>query len=223
MSRFKRVANKRVSRLAANLPLLKHNLCPLTFLGVSEESYTQAVLGVYEMTRVELLRDMFVWAYERSTQEYLAIKQHLVEPDPLRLKYRDTLKAIVREVVLKAEKDTFGQIRALVAAQVVEADRDEVQALVVDEVRRLHEGVLARYGLRVSEWEVWKENQLLEKHKQGYSKHPITVEEFSVWQDEQTWGEKKPLAPATQSLLGIMKGTSIDEDDYKQHLEDKYL
>ena len=111
------------------------------------------------MTRVELLRDMFVWAYERSTQEYLAIKHHLVEPDPLRLKYRDTLKAIVCEVVLKAEKDTFGQIRALVAAQVVEADRDEVQALVVDEVRRLHEGFLARYGLRVSEWEAWKSTQ----------------------------------------------------------------
>ena len=148
--------NKRFSRLAANLPLLKHNLCPLTFLGVSGELYTQAVLGVYEMTRVELLLDMFVWAYERSTQEYLAIKQHLVEPDPLRLKYRDMLKVIVREVVLKAEQDTFGQIRALVMAQVVEADRDEAQALVVDEVRRLHERVLARYGLRPSEWETLK-------------------------------------------------------------------
>ena len=33
---------------------------------------------------------------------------------------------------------------ALVAAQVVEADRDEV--------RRLHERVLAQYGLRPSEW-----------------------------------------------------------------------
>ncbi len=150
--------NKRVSRLAANLPLLKHNLCPLTFLGVSEPLYTQAVLGVYEMTRVELLRDMFVWAYERSTQEYLAIKQNLVAPDPLRLKYRDTLKAVVREVVLRGEKDTVGQIRTLVAAQVSEADRDEVQALVIDELRRLHEGVLARYGLRPSEWVAWKES-----------------------------------------------------------------
>jgi len=27
------------------------------------------------MTRVELLRDFYVWAYERSTQEYLVIKQ----------------------------------------------------------------------------------------------------------------------------------------------------
>jgi len=61
--------NKRTSRLAANLPLFRANLCPLTFLDVPEQAYSRATLGVYEMTRVELLRDLYVWAYERSTQE----------------------------------------------------------------------------------------------------------------------------------------------------------
>ena len=77
--------NKRTSRLAANLPLIRANLCPLTFLDVPERAYTCAMLGVYEPTRVELLRDLYLWAYERSTQEYLAIRQTLAEPDPLRL------------------------------------------------------------------------------------------------------------------------------------------
>ncbi|WP_339423270.1 Fic family protein [Photorhabdus heterorhabditis] len=45
--------NKRTSRLAANLPLLRSNLCPLTFLDVPEEAYSRAMLGVYEMTKVE--------------------------------------------------------------------------------------------------------------------------------------------------------------------------
>jgi hypothetical protein len=31
-----------------------------------------------------------------------------------------------------------------------------VQALIVEELRRLHEGVLARYGLRPSEYAAWK-------------------------------------------------------------------
>jgi hypothetical protein len=31
----------------------------------------------------------------------------------------------------------------------------DVKALVVEELRRLHEGVLARYGLRPSEFETW--------------------------------------------------------------------
>lgn len=53
--------NKRASRLAANLPLIQANLCPLTFLDVPEQAYSRAVLGVYELTRVELLRDLYVW------------------------------------------------------------------------------------------------------------------------------------------------------------------
>ena len=150
--------NKRTSRLAANLPLFRANLCPLTFLGVPEPAYSRATLGVYELTRVELLRDLYVWAYERSTQEYLAIKQELAEPDPMRLAYRAVIKEAVRQVVQRLDADTLGAI-AQAIAPVPQADRDEVQALVVQELRRLHEGVLARYGLRPSELSAWKAAQ----------------------------------------------------------------
>ncbi|MBY0572541.1 MAG: Fic family protein, partial [Undibacterium sp.] len=44
--------NKRTSRLAANLPLFRANLCPLTFLDVPESAYSRAMMGVYELTRV---------------------------------------------------------------------------------------------------------------------------------------------------------------------------
>ena len=151
--------NKRTSRLAANLPLLQHNLCPLTFLGVPEAAYSQAILGVYEMTRVELLRDVFVWAYERSTQEYTALKQNLAEPDPLRLRYRELIKRVIREVVLAPNTDSLDMIRQAVAQIVDLTEREELQALLIDELRRLHEGVLARYGLRPSEWERWSDAQ----------------------------------------------------------------
>ncbi len=148
--------NKRTSRLAANLPLFRANLCPLTFLGVPEQAYSRATLGVYEMTRVELLRDLYVWAYERSTQEYLAIKQDLVEPDPLRLAWRDLIKQTIREVIRHPELDPFTSIRRSVAERVQERESADVQALIVEELRRLHEGVLARYGLRPSEYTAWK-------------------------------------------------------------------
>lgn len=150
--------NKRTSRLAANLPLLRHNLCPLTFLGVPEAAYSQAILGVYEMTRVELLRDLFIWAYERSTQEYLALKQNLAEPDPLRLTYRELIKHVIREVVLTPNTDPLDLIRQAVTS-IDESEREAVQALLIEELRRLHEGVLARYGLRPSEWERWSNAQ----------------------------------------------------------------
>lgn len=148
--------NKRTSRLIANLPLFRANLCPLTFVDVPEAAYSRAILGVYELTRVELLRDLFVWAYERSTQEYLAIKQDLAEPDPLRLAYRDVIKQTVQAVVLHPGEDAMARIAHTLAGRVPEPDRAAVQAITVDELRRLHEGVLARYGLRPSEFAAWK-------------------------------------------------------------------
>lgn len=148
--------NKRTSRLFANLPLIRANLCPLTFLGVPEPAYSHAVLGVYELTRIELLRDLYLWAYERSTQEYLAIKQELAEPDPLRLAYRDVIKETVRQVVTHPEQDELDLVRRHVQTQVPAADRSDVETLVIEELRRLHEGVLARYGLRPSEYARWR-------------------------------------------------------------------
>ncbi|MFC3464140.1 Fic family protein [Aeromonas media] len=148
--------NKRTSRLAANLPLFRGNLCPLTFLDVPEQAYSRATLGVYEMARIELLRDLYVWAYERSTQEYLAIKRDLAEPDPLRLAWRDLIKQTVRGVVTSIQLDPLSTIEQAVSENVPQQERSAVQALIVEELRRLHEGVLARYGLRPSEFIAWK-------------------------------------------------------------------
>ncbi len=35
--------------------------------------------------------------------------------------------------------------------------------------------------------------------------------------------EQKTIPPKTKSLVGIMSRSGVDEADYKQHLEDKYL
>lgn len=152
--------NKRTSRLAANLPLFRANLCPLTFLDVPESIYSHATLGVYELARVELLRDLYVWAYERSTQEYQAIQQDMTEPDPTRLAYRDVIKQAVRAIVQQPQVDTLQAVQRALAV-VPEVDMPSVKALVVQELQRLHEGVLARYALRPSELAAWKAAQKL--------------------------------------------------------------
>lgn len=156
--------NKRTSRLAANLPLFRANLCPLTFLDVPEQAYSRATLGIYEMGRVELLRDLYVWAYERSTQEYSAIKQDLVEPDPLRLTWRDFIKQTIHQVVMSPEQDPFTLIQQTVKTAIPTAEQNDLQALIVEELRRLHEGVLARYGLRPSEFSAWRAVQQSNKN-----------------------------------------------------------
>lgn len=151
--------NKRTSRLAANLPLIRANLCPLTFLGVPEQAYSRAILGVYELTRVELLRDLYLWAYERSTQEYLAIKQELAEPDPMRLAWRQRIRETVRQVVLHADSNPLDVIRNNLTDLASEEEQREVADLIIEELRRLHEGVLARYSLRPAEFQHWRKKQ----------------------------------------------------------------
>lgn len=148
--------NKRTSRVAANIPLLKANLCPITFLGVPEEAYSPAILGIYELTRVELLRDLFMWAYERSTQEYLAVKREMVAPDPLRLHYRDVIRKIIHQVVKNYQQDAISLIQQHLEKNIPEKDRNNLQMLIFEELRRLHEGNLARYDLRPAEYSTWK-------------------------------------------------------------------
>ena len=91
--------NKRVSRLAANIPLIRHNLCPLSFIDVPQQAYVDGMIGIYELNRVELLRDVFIWAYERSCQQYVAAQQHLVPPDTFRLRYRLQLSTTVATLI----------------------------------------------------------------------------------------------------------------------------
>ena len=61
----------------------------------------------------DLLSDVFVWAYQRSCQSYLAITQTMVEPNLLKIKDREAL-------------------------------------------HQLHEGSVARYRMRRSEYLAWQ-------------------------------------------------------------------
>lgn len=147
--------NKRVSRLAANIPLIRRNVSPLSFIDVPREAYVEGILGVYELRRVDLLRDVFVWAYERSCQQYVAIRQQLVPPDTFRLRYRAELTATVRAIVQRALAATDATIRKLLPPLVKKADRPRFIALVREELKSLHEGNAIRFGLRPLEYAEW--------------------------------------------------------------------
>ena len=148
--------NKRVSRLAANIPLIKQNLAPLSFVDVPEAAYIDGTLAVYELHQIELLRDVFTWAYERSCRRYTLIKQALPEPDPLRMRYRDALLQVVSRMVRDGLAVAPDVIRPLINADVAPEDLDDVVAMVINELLQLHEGNIARYQLRPSEFAAWK-------------------------------------------------------------------
>ncbi|ODS52290.1 MAG: hypothetical protein ABS36_16970 [Acidobacteria bacterium SCN 69-37] len=149
--------NKRVSRLAANIPFVRANLSPLSFTDVPRDLYAHATLGVYELNRGELLKDVFLWAYERSAARYASVRQSLGEPDPFRLRHRDALRAIVTDVV-RAPMDrraAAGHIAAWANQNIAADERESFRSLAEEELLSLHEGNFARYQIRPAEFAAW--------------------------------------------------------------------
>jgi hypothetical protein len=142
--------------LGANIPLIRNNLCPLSFIDVPEQAYVEGTLGVYEFNQVDLLLDLFVWAYERSCQRYLAITQTMAEPDPLRIRYREELIEAVQTIVRGGLLPTAQNIRDLTDELVPEDEGQGFSKLVLEAIKHLHEGSVARYRLKLSEFQGWQ-------------------------------------------------------------------
>jgi hypothetical protein len=151
--------NKRVSRLAANIPLIKGNFSPLSFVDVPERAYIDALLGVYELNRIELLRDVFVWGYERSCQQYVAVRSQLVPPDTFRLRYRTALAEAVRTIVRGGWPATREAVHRAMPASVAPDDGENFARLVLEEFETMHAGNAVRFGLRPLEFEAWLANK----------------------------------------------------------------
>jgi hypothetical protein len=151
--------NKRVSRLSANIPLIKSNLSPLSFEGVPRGTYTHAVLGVYELDKTELLRDVFIWAYERSAARYAAVRQSLGEPDPFRLRHRAALREVVGAVVRRRmdKKQAAKHVTTWTSEHIDAAERERFRETAESELLGLHDGNFARYQIRPSEFAAWRE------------------------------------------------------------------
>ena len=148
--------NKLTSRLAANIPLIKSNLVPLSFVDVPERLYIDGLIGIYELNRVELLRDLYLWAYERSVRRYKTVRDSLPEPDAFRLKYRNELAEVVRHAVRQEIRPTKAELALLAKSKVSSADLDRFTSVALEELAGLHEGNIARYRLRLSEFKQWK-------------------------------------------------------------------
>ncbi len=151
--------NKRVSRLAANIPLIEANLSPLSFEEVSRDLYTEALLGVYELRRTELLRDLFLWAYRRSAARYAAVRQSLGEPDPFRMRHRTALRDLVGTIVRACmdKKQAAAEVDAWVIRHIDKSEHERFREIAERELLSLHEGNFARYRISPSEFGAWRE------------------------------------------------------------------
>lgn len=146
--------NKRTSRIAANIPLLKADLAPLSFVTMDDAAYIDALIGVYELNNVALLRNLYVEAYVASARNYGLLRAELESPAKAALVYRDFVREAVRRNVL--EWRGFRRDRTLVMAadaEIPQIDREQVVDYIGNEIRALHEGNAIRYRLTTDDLE----------------------------------------------------------------------
>ena len=72
--------------------------------------------------------------------------------------YRDVIKQSVHDAVMRPSPDAADR-ETIIEQAVPSDDREDVRFLIADELQRLHEGVLARYGIRLDAFRRWRESK----------------------------------------------------------------
>lgn len=123
--------NKRTSRLACNIPLLKASLPPLSFMDVDGAQYTRGMIAFYELDRHDLLKDAFVDGYVRSARRYQAYFGQNRQSVEVELRFRQEIaKAVQDYAAAVIEKAGLIEIRTFIedafAGMTIEKDTREV-------------------------------------------------------------------------------------------------
>jgi hypothetical protein len=81
----------------------------------------------------------------------------MTEPDPLRILYREQLTTGVQAIVRGCKIVSADTVRELAEDLVPEKDRKAFSTMLIDTLNHLHEGNVARYRLKLSEFQEWKQ------------------------------------------------------------------
>lgn len=143
--------NKRTSRISCNIPLIKGNLCPLSFVGVPQKAYTSAIYAVYERNEILPMLDVFEWAYIKSCLRYDVVRNSLGSIDSYRIKYRRERKEItIRIIVEKLHLDSSAVVQRIeeFCKEREIIDPEKFKLLTLKELAHIRNGY--KLGLRVS-------------------------------------------------------------------------
>ena len=80
----------------------------------------------------------------------------MIEPDPLKIRYREALIEAVQSVVKGLHAPTLETIAQLAAGLASAADQKAFTQLLTDALRQLHEGSVVRWRLKRSEFLAWQ-------------------------------------------------------------------
>jgi len=157
--------NKRTARLSSNLPFIKDNLCPLSFVDVPKDDYVKSLIYFYETGDYTPALEVFEWAYGRSSAQYEVVEKSLGGIDAHRVIYRKQRKMIIGQIIrdMAVGDDILVRLEQFCEEnQITEVDKFVAVALV--ELDRLHTGAIMSLGITEGMFLRWKEGFEVSKH-----------------------------------------------------------
>jgi len=92
--------NKRTARLSANIPLITHNLYPISFNKIEKDDYISAMIAIYELHDPRALAELYTFSSMYTAQEYDVLK-HAIGFNEARIRFRNEIRKIMRDIIVK--------------------------------------------------------------------------------------------------------------------------
>jgi len=145
--------NKRVARVACNIPLLNKGVLPISWREVTMRDYHDALICLYERNSIHGMTEIFTQACLRSFERFDVEQKHR-QPHRHEITYSREIEMIVRKNILEGDPqfrpraipdEHWPYVRSYVHA-ILESARD-------------NDMVLAPYRIDLDEWHSWRERE----------------------------------------------------------------
>lgn len=149
--------NKRTARLSCNLPFIQENLCPLSFVDVPKDDYVRSLIYFYETGDYLPALEVFVWAYERSSQQYQVVEKSIGAIDAYRIKYRSERKQAIGKIIrdMLVGQDIQRCLELFCVEHSI-PNADKFIAIAMVELDKLHSGAIVSLGVTEKMFLAWQ-------------------------------------------------------------------
>jgi Fic family protein len=156
--------NKRTARLSCNIPFIKENLCPLSFIDVPQKDYFAVLIYFYEKNDLQPALELFQWAYIKSCEQYDVVKESLGEIDTYRIQYRSARKEIMGKIIRQgiSHSNIESAIAVYCRANSIDSP-DKFITMTMQDLENLHVGAIIGLGITESMYASWKAKNSIQK------------------------------------------------------------
>lgn len=155
--------NKRTGRLACNVPLLRANIAPLSFMNMDKGLYVKGLLEFYELGATTTIANAFERAYVASAHRYEAHISKDPETAGLDRLYKQELAEIVRSyvnVVANDDPDVWEDVVAACLGHVSDNGiKGAIDRRACDLLDGLNEANRIVYGINFDQYDLFSRRQ----------------------------------------------------------------